>query len=172
MWLLGVMDSNGKFDIDKTANIVKTIIYAIKVQEYEGQTKKILGLNAEINAMVDPFVQDFKERISTIEVVDNETKTEFGYELEISDVTMIADFFKMNINVDTKVVARVVFDRTKRTGGQNITKIQLAAGSVNLVAISIYSDTVTDIEFDTDLNNYKIVDFSEIKALIDSFKQE
>ena len=170
--LIGIMDSNGKIDIDRTAEIVKTVMYAVKQKEYEGQPKKILTLRSEIDQMVNPIVNDLKERISTIEVVDNERKTEFGYEFEITNINVLVEFFKVNIDLDAKVSAKLIFTQTKATGENNITSFVLSAGAINLVNIDITSSLNTEIVFDLDINNYTIVDFSQIKALLDTFKQE
>ena len=170
--LIGVMDSNGKVDIDRTSDIVKTVIYAIKVKEYEGQTKKIMALNGEISAVVDPIVDEIKENISTVPVVDDELGISFGYELEISNTKVFLDYIGLNYDIESKVSTKIIFNETKATGAYNTVKIQLSAGAVNLISITTYVNRDRDIQIDTDINNYTIVDFSEIKALIETIRQE
>ncbi len=172
--LIGLMDSDGKINIDRTADVVKTIIYTIKKKEYEGQTKKLLSLNAEINSMVDPVVKDLKERTNAIKVIDDETKTEFGYEFEITGVKELLESLKVDIDldVDAMINAKLIFTQTKETGASNSIGLSLYAGAIKLASIDVETSHETDVEFDTNKDNYFVVDFDEVKALLDMFKQE
>ena len=172
--LIGLMDSDGKINIDRTADVVKTIIYTIKKKEYEGQTKKLIALNSEINAMVDPVVKDLKERTKVIKVIDDETKTEFGYEFEITGVKELLELLKVDIDldVDTMINAKLIFTQTKETGSSNKIGLSLYASAIKLASIDVETSHETDVEFDTNKDNYFVVDFDEVKALLDMFKQE
>lgn len=172
--IIGLMDSDGKINVDRTADIVKTIIYTIKKKEYEGQTKQLIALNAEINAMVDPVVKDLKERTNAIKVIDDETKTEFGYEFEITEVKELLELLKLDIDldVDATINAKLIFTQTKETGSSNTVGLSLYAGAIKLASIDVETSHETDVEFDTNKDNYFVVDFDEVKALLDMFKQE
>ena len=124
--------------------------------------------------MVDPVVKDLKERTNAIKVIDDETKTEFGYEFEITEVKELLELLKLDIDldVDATINAKLIFTQTKETGSSNTVGLSLYAGAIKLASIDVETSHETDVEFDTNKDNYFVVDFDEVKALLDMFKQE
>ena len=70
------------------------------------------------------------------------------------------------------VNAKLIFTQTKETGSSNKIGLSLYAGAIKLASIDVETSHETDVEFDTNKDNYFVVDFDEVKALLDMFKQE